>query len=70
MRGRAEGEHVPGVAEAEDLGRIGVLHVLVQGVRIELREHEGALEVRVDDVCHREVDETIGRGELERSAGF
>ena len=54
--------------EPEHLRRIRRLNVLVQGVGVELREHERALQAGVDDVSHREVDEAIARTELQRRA--
>ena len=60
--------HVPLAPEPEHLRWICRLHVLVQCVGVELREHERALQAGVDDVRHREVDEAIARSELQRRA--
>ncbi len=69
-RGARGGDAPWDAPEAEHLGRVRLLHVLVEGVGVELREHVHALHRGVDDVGQWEVDEAIGRGELQRRAAL
>ena len=65
-----EGGDAPLLAEAEDLGRIRRVDVLVERVGVPLREHEDPPNLGVDAVCNWEVDEPVGGPEAERRASL
>lgn len=61
---------VPIASESEHLGWVRGIYVLVQGVRVELRQDERAFHAGVDDVGQGKIDEPVRRGKLERCSAF
>ena len=55
MGERLDRWHSPGAAHAEDLGRVGAVDVLDEAVAVELRQHEHAPHLAVDQVRQGEV---------------